>query len=57
MKTSSQFTATHTIDLGYEQLLILEGGRAPRVTVLFRGQWLSESIDPQPYARNTDSTP
>ncbi len=55
MKKFWQFTQTHTVDLGYEQLLILEGESGPRVKVLFRGRWLSEAIDPRIRTRTSDS--
>jgi hypothetical protein len=45
MKDSRQSTVTHTIDLGYEQLLILEDGSGRHVAVLFRGVWLSCRTD------------
>lgn len=47
MKDSWQSTVTHTIDLGYEQLLILEDGPGPHFGVLFRGVWLSCRTDRQ----------
>ena len=47
MKDSWQSTVTHTIDLGYEQLLILEDGSDSHVGVLFRGVWLGCRTDRQ----------
>ncbi len=40
MKTHS--ASVRTIDLGYEQLLVLDGGHDTRVRVLFGGTWLTE---------------
>jgi hypothetical protein len=40
MKNSWRLTTTRTVDLGYEQMLILEGIPGPRVNVIFRGVWL-----------------
>lgn len=40
MKTSRE--TIRTIDLGYDQLLILDGGRDGRVRVLFGATWLTE---------------
>jgi len=37
MSDSWQLTTTRTIDLGYEQMLILEGMSGARVKVIFRG--------------------
>ena len=45
MKRHWTMKAAHTIDLGHEQLLLLEGERGTRPQVLFRGVWLSEVID------------
>jgi hypothetical protein len=35
-------TTMRTIDLGYEQVFVLDGGRDTRVRVLFGGTWLTE---------------
>ena len=35
-------TTMRTIDFGYEQLFVLDGGRDTRVRVLFGGTWLTE---------------
>jgi len=43
MKDSWQVTAVRTIDLGYEQLLFLEGGRGSHVQVQFRGAWIHDA--------------
>lgn len=40
MKNSWRLTTTRTVDLGYEQMLILEGIPGLRVNVIFRGVWL-----------------
>ena len=45
MKRPWKMKAAHTIDLGHEQLLLLEGERGARPKVLFRGAWLSEGVD------------
>lgn len=42
MKRSDQVLATRTIDLGYEQMLVLEGQPGASVKVLFGGMWLTE---------------
>jgi hypothetical protein len=57
MTNSWQFTAVRTVNLGYEQLLILQGGRGPRVKVLFRGQWLGQAIDARTQPRTIEPTP
>ena len=36
-----------TIDLGYEQMLVLDGGPERRVRVLFGGTWLTEEGLPE----------
>jgi hypothetical protein len=38
----STTTTMRTIDLGHEQLFVLDGGRDTRVRVLFGGTWLTE---------------
>ena len=38
---------SRTIDLGYEQLLLLEGRRGTRVKVIYGGIWLTEEGLPQ----------
>ena len=35
-----------TIDLGYEQLFVLDGGPAARVRVLYGAMWLTEEGEP-----------
>ena len=47
MSDSRQLTTTHTIDLGYEQMLILEGIPGTRVEVIFRGVWLGRTNEPR----------
>jgi hypothetical protein len=42
MKDTWQLTTTRTIDLGYDQLLILEGKPGMRVKVLFGEIWLTQ---------------
>jgi len=42
MKQAWQLTTTRTIDLGWEQMLILEGRPGTRVKVLFGDVWLTE---------------
>jgi hypothetical protein len=54
MKDSWQLTATHTVDLGYEQLLILEGKPGTRVRVLFRGVLLGDNADSRGYVLHRD---
>jgi hypothetical protein len=54
MKDRWQLRSTHTIDLGYEQLLILEGKRGTRPKVLFRGVWLGDQIDRRRDVPNRD---
>jgi hypothetical protein len=57
MKDSWQLTATRTVDLGYEQLLILEGKPGTRVKVVFRGVLLSSDTDPRNYVLRRDQDP
>ncbi len=38
---------SRTIDLGHEQLLMLEGKRGTRVKVIYGGVWLTEEGEPQ----------
>ncbi len=40
MKQASQ--TVRTIDLGYEQMLVIDGGRDTRLRVLFGATWLTE---------------
>ena len=47
MRDSWQLTTTHTIDLGYEQMLILQGMPGTRVKVIFRGVWLRRRDEPR----------
>ncbi len=35
-----------TIDLGYEQILVFDGGREARVRVLYGATWLTEEGEP-----------
>ena len=46
MKDASQLRSTRTIDLGYEQLLMIED-QSMRVSVLFRGVWLRRASVPR----------
>jgi hypothetical protein len=43
--TGARETVT-TIDLGYEQLFVFEGGPAARVRVLYGATWLTEEGEP-----------
>jgi hypothetical protein len=49
MSDSWQLTTTHTVDLGYEQMLILEGMPGTRFRVIFRGVWLGRRNQPRSY--------
>jgi hypothetical protein len=40
-------TTVRTVDLGYEQLLMLDGRPGTRVKVLYGGVWLTEEGSPQ----------
>ena len=46
MKDSSELRSARTVDLGYEQLLMLED-QTMRVSVLFRGVWLRRFAVPR----------
>lgn len=46
MANAWQLTATHMIDLGYEQLMMLKGQSGSEVRVLFRGVSLGRTDDP-----------
>lgn len=40
-------TTTRTVDLGYDQLLVLRARRGTRVRVLYVHMWLTEEGDPR----------
>jgi hypothetical protein len=42
MKATNRIVSTRTVDLGHEQLLILEGERDTRIKVIYGGMWLTE---------------
>jgi hypothetical protein len=46
MKDSKQLLSTRTVDLGYEQMLLIED-QDLCVSVLFRGVWLRRSTVPR----------
>ena len=46
MKDSNQVISTRTVDLGYEQMLLIED-QDMRVSVLFRGVWLRRFTVPR----------
>jgi len=54
MKDTWQLTTTRTVDLGYEQLLILEGRPGTRVKVVFRGVVLGDDPEARGYVLNRD---
>ena len=56
MTDSWQLTTTHTVDLGYEQMLILEGMPGTRVRVIFRGVWLGRRNEPQSHWPSSTAT-
>jgi Protein of unknown function (DUF2917) len=43
---TSRAETMRTIDLGYEQMFILDGGRDARVRVLYGATWLTEEGEP-----------
>jgi hypothetical protein len=47
MRDSWQLKTTRTVDLGYEQMLILEGVPGTGVKVIFRGVWLGRRNEPR----------
>lgn len=51
-------TLTRTVDLGYEQLLLLESHPRTRVKVIYGGIWLTEEGSPQDvFAGSGDEVP
>ena len=56
MSDSWQLTTTRTIDLGYEQMLILEGMSGAGVKVIFRGVWLGRRNEPRSHWPSNTAT-
>jgi hypothetical protein len=55
MNRAWQLTATRTIDLGWDQMILCEGQSGARPRVLFGGVWLADEgdrTDPTPTPRN-----
>ena len=44
-------TLTRTVDLGYEQMLLLESHPRTRIKVIYGGVWLTEEGRPRTYSQ------